>query len=540
MMRCRRTMLLLVALLSALFAASQGRDKADLYFLQATVRDCETASPSSYRLLERAWELYPDTASEVAVGIIFPRLRVANRANDTVAFAQTLHLANRVAAKRPTDAYFADALARLYMSLGQPQKALPLVARVDSLTPGALSAKVRHADVLTSLHRYDEAIDIYRRAERTHGSSADLSLRIVSVLLNAHADTLAAIQEVERLVQLMPVDEDAMMVAATVYRLAGRTDLMLNHINRAVELAPSVQEVRMLQLEILKEVVGPEVVIDSLISMTRSDDLDASAKLDIISAYGNKHGLNLNNAKRVYDAYLAQYPSDEMVLHMLSTIYAGEHEYATAQKLLRRAIKENPNSGSLQADYIRILILDDKFKPAIEYGRQVLNNCELSNPDDVRYILSGAYMMQEQYADALEQLQLCLDEREELFDDEYRAQIYASMGDAAQHCQPDSVAAYYDKSLALNPNAVMTKNNYAYFLACRGEDLQRAETLINEVLFDNPTSATYLDTAAWVAYKLGKYSVARTYIDEALKQAGEDIDSKELMEHKNAIYEKSK
>ncbi len=536
-----RTLPLAVALLCSLLAAAQGRDKADLYFLQATVRDCESSSPSSYRLLERAWELNPDTASEVAVGIVFPRLRIANRANDSVAFAHTLHLAERVAAKRPSDAYFADALARLYISLGQPEAALPLVARVDSLSPRALSAKMRHADVLSSLQRPAEAIEQYRRAERAHGPMPEISGRIISTLLSSQADTLGAVAEAARLLQLMPVNVEALVLASAVYHIAGQTDLTLSHLRQAVTLAPTEPDLRMLQLGMIKESIGPDAAVDSLVAITRSEDFDSHEKLEIISSYANKHGLNLQKAKLVYDVYLAQYPSDEIVLHLLSSLYASEQNYDDAQKMLRRAIKENPTAGSLHADYMRMLLLSDKHQPALEYGLQVLKQGgELTNPEDIRYVLSGAYMMKEQYAEALEQLRLGLSEREELLDDEYRAQIYASMGDAAQHCQPDSAATYYEKSLALLPDAPMTKNNYAYFLATRGEDLQRAETLITEVVGDAPTEATYLDTAAWVAYKLGKYAAARAYIDEALKYAGEDIDSDELTEHKNAIYEKIK
>ena len=57
---------------------------------------------------------------------------------------------------------------------------------------------------------------------------------------------------------------------------------------------------------------------------------------------------------------------------------------------------------------------------------------------------------------------------------------------------------YYDKALENNPKNYGALNNYSYYLALLGRDLDKAERMSGEVIKANPENATYLDTYAWV------------------------------------------
>ena len=62
-----------------------------------------------------------------------------------------------------------------------------------------------------------------------------------------------------------------------------------------------------------------------------------------------------------------------------------------------------------------------------------------------------------------------------------------------------------------------------------GRDLDKAERMSGEVIKANPDNATYLDTYAWVYFKLGRYSLARLYLKKAIDIASEA--SAEMYEH---------
>ena len=53
--------------------------------------------------------------------------------------------------------------------------------------------------------------------------------------------------------------------------------------------------------------------------------------------------------------------------------------------------------------------------------------------------------------------------------------------------------------------------------------------MINVVLKKEPNNSTYLDTKAWLLYKLGKYEEAKTVMRQALIYGGNESDT--ILEH---------
>ena len=103
------------------------------------------------------------------------------------------------------------------------------------------------------------------------------------------------------------------------------------------------------------------------------------------------------------------------------------------------------------------------------------------------------------------------------------ADAYSALGDTTQ--------AYdcYEKSLRLFPDNDLTLNNFAYFLAVRDMELDRAEQLSAKAVSLSPESPTVLDTYAWVFFRKKEYSLALAYIEKAIKNCKED--NAEILEH---------
>ena len=74
----------------------------------------------------------------------------------------------------------------------------------------------------------------------------------------------------------------------------------------------------------------------------------------------------------------------------------------------------------------------------------------------------------------------------------------------------------YDRSLALRYDNAMVLNNYAYFLSLEGRDLERALAMAGRAIVLEENNPTYLDTYAWVLYRLGRYDEAKKTMQQAL------------------------
>jgi Tfp pilus assembly protein PilF len=76
--------------------------------------------------------------------------------------------------------------------------------------------------------------------------------------------------------------------------------------------------------------------------------------------------------------------------------------------------------------------------------------------------------------------------------------------------------AAYEKALVFSANNALVLNNYAYFLALEGRDLDRALGMAQRAVRLQENFASYLDTYAWVLYKIGDYAEARRVMQQAL------------------------
>ena len=104
-----------------------------------------------------------------------------------------------------------------------------------------------------------------------------------------------------------------------------------------------------------------------------------------------------------------------------------------------------------------------------------------------------------------------------------KGDVYYALKDTAQSF------ACYEEALKLDPTNVSLMNNYAYFLAVEGKDLDKAEQMSAKAVNAAPNNATFLDTYAWVYFKKGDYGLALIYIEYALKN--DDSENAELLEH---------
>ena len=96
-----------------------------------------------------------------------------------------------------------------------------------------------------------------------------------------------------------------------------------------------------------------------------------------------------------------------------------------------------------------------------------------------------------------------------------KASLYESRkGPAARYMRKCYDA--YDRSLALRYDNAMVLNNYAYFLSLEGRDLERALAMAGRAIVLEENNPTYLDTYAWVLYRLGRYDEAKKTMQQAL------------------------
>src|SRR5690606_13805976 len=102
-----------------------------------------------------------------------------------------------------------------------------------------------------------------------------------------------------------------------------------------------------------------------------------------------------------------------------------------------------------------------------------------------------------------------------------QAQFWSSLGDTynAAGDQAKSDQAYRE-ALKLDPQNPNTLNNFAYHLSEQDRDLEKAEEMSRRSNELAPGQPSYLDTYAWVLFKLKRFDDARTWIEKAIDSGG--------------------
>lgn len=98
-----------------------------------------------------------------------------------------------------------------------------------------------------------------------------------------------------------------------------------------------------------------------------------------------------------------------------------------------------------------------------------------------------------------------------------KSTLWGSIGDQYHELgkTKKSYSAYY-KALNFNPQNAVVLNNFAYHLSVTGKNLKQALQMAQRATTLSPNNATYLDTLAWVYYKLGQYDEAKRVMQQAM------------------------
>ena len=114
--------------------------------------------------------------------------------------------------------------------------------------------------------------------------------------------------------------------------------------------------------------------------------------------------------------------------------------------------------------------------------------------------------------------------------DKDKAMLYNLRGDYYHTLgERQKMYADYDSTLIYDPDNINVLNNYAYYLSVEGRDLKKALAMSAKTLEAEPLNSTYLDTYAWILFKMKKYKEALGYMEKAMRYL--DRDNPEVYEH---------
>ena len=106
---------------------------------------------------------------------------------------------------------------------------------------------------------------------------------------------------------------------------------------------------------------------------------------------------------------------------------------------------------------------------------------------------------------------------------EQRVDLYCMKADYLYKCGKKGKAfRTYEKALKIDPDHLMTLNNYAYFLSLEKRNLSKAEKMSRKTVEAEPDNVNSLDTYGYILYLMKRPAEAKTYFKRAMIYGGKD------------------
>jgi tetratricopeptide (TPR) repeat protein len=444
----------------------------------------------------------------------------------------------------PTNEPLVLDVAQQFLQAKRPEKALDLLSRASTnpAASGALFAEMGF--VYSKLGKTNEAVAADRVAIRKDPHS-----------LAGYQSLFLDFAQNKQTSQIWPLLDEASRVKGTDAEfLIGLAELYF-HLGVDAPSDKATTSARALALLQRAAKMNPS---ELRLQLRLAEGLDRLGKKD--------------DAARIYEVAVKQLPDAspqyDVIHEELANIYLQNHDTKRAEQQLEIVVRDNPTDAQTYYKLGGIAYENTNYVKAADYFR----NAILFSPDlePAYYNLATAQMGAEKTDDALETLARARRRFPQNFTDEYLSGMaYSQQKDytnALQHFTTAEVLAknsdpsrltdvfyfklgaacertgdyaraekYFSTCLQLAPDSAEAQNYLGFMWADHGEKLDQARDLIAKALKAEPKSAAYLDSMAWVLYKLHQPKPALDYALKAV-QFSEEEDAT-VYDHLGDIYD---
>ena len=435
----------------------------------------------------------------------------------------------------PNNDWYYLALSELYIKNHEPEKSVAVMERLVKRNPNNMDYVENLAMAYLFIGEYEKAVTQYNVIENQYGISEELSMGKYEIYKNIGKNK-KAIAELEKLIKYFPNETRYYSILADAYLSMGMKKDALKAYEKILEINPKDPYVHIALADYYRQEGNIARAKEELKKGFANPDLDFTTKLQLVGILvqisrqmGN---VSDNEIKEMLKTITQAHPDEPDAWGLYAEIALQEKNYAEAQKALMKMVASDSTRYStwemlLYADYA----LGD-FAALAQHSATASRFFPLQ---PLPFMFGGIANYQlGNYAKAVQMLERGKDF---VFDDpQTLEEFYVLLGDSYHQLKNDEKCFYYyEKVLEKNPKSSIVLNNYAYYLAVAGKDLEKAEKMSFESLKLDANNASNMDTYGWVLYKMGRYEDAALWTKKALEK---DPDNGTLNDHYGDIMYK--
>ena len=488
--------------------------KAEYIFMEAQNQKMNENYDAFYDLLARAHEIDPNnTAISFYLGMCL--IRMNNTTKERC--ERGLALMKEHFEAQPEDLYETTFYSDANMQLGHADEALRAIKVLNEHNPNRWEIQMRLAEAYSRSGDYIQSNAVYDSIAVLFGDAMQITSNKIENYM-AMNDSVGALKEMRDRLATAPQNDSYNLAMSGLFQHYNMTDSAFYYLDRAQEYAPDNGYVYLTRAEYCR-LAGDTVAYEQQIhNALIAEQLDVDTKLGVLLSYIRDKLGEEDTTQRIDNLFavlIKQHPHEAKIHQLFSEYLYTKKDYVGAIEQLGYSLDVNPTDAEGWRNMVILNMMNDNYADAIKASEKALEY----NPDnlDLRGYVAGCYHQMKEYEKAIEAYQQIF-EMTDSTDVERRSEIVTGMGDAYSELK-DSVKTVecYEQALALNPINSGALNNFAYYLAQRAEQLDRAESMAALAVKDDPDNANFIDTYAWVYFAKKDYEKALLYIKKAVE-----------------------
>lgn len=453
-------------------------------------------------------------------------------------FRQAMIYYGNAAKLDPQNRWYLQSLADMYKAIRLYEDAAKTFELLYKLEPNQINHEYNAAAMWDLGGKPSKAIKIYNRIEKKEGINEKSSLSKEEVYIQ-QKDFKNALKALNKLSNAFPQEIRFKGMMADLYLQNREEEKAIKIYYQIVATNPKSGLAHMA----LSQYYNMKGLDDSAVYHLKlafaSNDVNSKDKMENLIPRLQRIRKSDSKTKESFEELLnilKQTESGEPNFFLISARYNQTIDrYEEARNDLEKAIQLAPNLQNAHAEIIEMDIKLKDDKKLIEHADRAISYFPH---------VTGFYLYNAQANYRLKNytrvVTLCKQGIETApIDRSLNVLLYTTLGDAAYFAkQYNTSDSAFEQVLLFDVDNYYTLNNWSYFLALRGEKLNKAEEMSKRTVERFPDNANYWDTYGYILYKNKKYNEAEINLKKAVNGNPENG---EVLEHyADALYKNGK
>ncbi len=419
-------------------------------------------------------------------------------------------------------------LARLYEP-SKPMKAVEIYNKLTSLIGPDWNVLIHVADLEEKLGNIDKAENSLEELMKLDpGNSTLQKMAVEFYIRNKKFDK--ALELVNDIIELTPDDLEAREKKAQIYIAKGDWEGASKEYSYILDQPDVPFDVKIrIGAVYFNQSLKDSTLLPTTKKLFKTIDKDTTdwqvkMYLGAIAINEKQDSVAIEDFKQVTE--LAKWNVDGWI--RLGGLYYDNKKYDEAAKIMKEAIISFPEDFTVNLILGLSLSQENKNAEAKQYLMKAVD----LNSSDINALSAYAFTLNQlkDYSEAVKYLNKALAIKPD--DVNLLGTLGLIYDNEGQHVLSDSI---YESALKIDSTNALINNNFAYALSERGIQLDRALKMVDIALVAEPKNSSYLDTKGWIYFKMGKYKMAKEFIEKAIDAGGE---SAVMLEHLGDIVYK--